>query len=379
MIFMEVPTGAIADVMGRRRAMISSFMSYIVGFVIFGYSETTWTLFAAMFLFSIGEAFRTGTHKAIIFDWLEHEGRSDEKTHIYGLTRSWSKMGSALSVIIAAVLVFITGDYTSIFFFCLIPYGLNIINFMSYPKYLDGPRSEQAGIAGVIRHLFDALKTSMKSHRLRRLIVESMGYEGMFNASKDYLQPMLQAVALSLPIMMAYNDQKRTAVLVGAVYFVLYLLSSFASRHAGGFAAGVGNGDKAARELWVIYLLVFAMLGVGLWLGAWYAMIGAFILLSILQNFWRPILISRFASEANKEQMATVLSIESQGRSMATAGIVVVLGWSIDLIMKTMEHMEMPISDLRFMPIAVLGVVISAIMLIPFGRKKPQAEAGGHE
>ena len=181
---------------------------------------------------------------------------------------------------------------------------------------------------------------------------------------------MLQAVALTLPIMMAYSDQKRTAVLVGAVYFVLYLLSSFASRHAGWFATLTGNEDKAARELWVIYLLVFAMLGIGFWLGLWYAVIGVFILLSILQNFWRPILISRFASEANKEQMATVLSIESQGKSMATAGIVVVLGWSIDLIMKTMEHMEVPISDLRFMPIAVLGIVISVIMLIPFGCKK---------
>ncbi len=378
-MIMEIPTGAIADVMGRRRAMICSFMSYIVAFIIFGFSQTTWTLFAAMFLFSIGEAFRTGTHKAIIFDWLEHEGRSDEKTHIYGLTRSWSKMGSALSAIIAAALVFVTGNYISIFFFCLIPYSMNIINFLTYPKYLDGPRSEHTGIMGVLRVLLAALKSSVKSSRLRRLLIESMGYEGLFKASKDYLQLILEAVALSLPIMIAYNDQKRTAVLVGAVYFVLYLLSSFASRHAGRFAALAGNEDKAARKLWVIDLLVFAMLGIGLWLGAWYAMIGAFVLLAILQNFWRPILISRFASEADKGQMATVLSIESQGKSMAAAAIAVVLGWSVDLVMKAMEHTELPISDdVRFMPIAALGVVISAIMLIPIGRKNPaKAEVNG--
>jgi hypothetical protein len=50
--------------------------------------------------FVIGEAFRTGTHKAMIFDWLESEGRTKELTKVYGFTRSWSQMGSAMSVIV---------------------------------------------------------------------------------------------------------------------------------------------------------------------------------------------------------------------------------------------------------------------------------------
>ena len=68
---MEIPTGAIADVLGRRRAMIASFVAYIAAFAIFGLSERAWPLFPAMLAFAVGEAFRTGTHKAIIFDWLK--------------------------------------------------------------------------------------------------------------------------------------------------------------------------------------------------------------------------------------------------------------------------------------------------------------------
>ncbi|MBW2464487.1 MAG: MFS transporter, partial [Deltaproteobacteria bacterium] len=107
----EIPSGAMADVLGRRKAMVVSFTAYIASFVIFGFGEALWHFFGAMFFFGIGDAFRTGTHKAIILDWLRQEGRQDEKTRVYGFTRSWSKIGSAVSALIAAGLVFRGGRY----------------------------------------------------------------------------------------------------------------------------------------------------------------------------------------------------------------------------------------------------------------------------
>ena len=100
---LEIPSGAVADVWGRRKAMVLSFAAYILSFALFGLAEGIGLLFAAMALFAVGEAFRTGTHKAMIFTWLRLEGRTDDRTRVYGYTRSWSKYGSALSVIVAAV------------------------------------------------------------------------------------------------------------------------------------------------------------------------------------------------------------------------------------------------------------------------------------
>ena len=95
----EIPTGVVADMYGRRISMISSMLAYIFSFTVFGFSEMFWLLFVAMFFFAIGEAFRTGTHKAMIFEWLRLENRTTEKTKVYGYTRSWSKIGSAVSVV----------------------------------------------------------------------------------------------------------------------------------------------------------------------------------------------------------------------------------------------------------------------------------------
>ena len=89
--------------------MILSFCAYIVSFLIFGLSASVPLLFVAMLLFAVGESFREGTHKAMIFTWLRIHGRLDERTRVYGFTRSWSQIGSAVSVVLAALFV-IAGD-----------------------------------------------------------------------------------------------------------------------------------------------------------------------------------------------------------------------------------------------------------------------------
>jgi len=375
---MEIPAGAVADVLGRRRSMIASFLAYIGSFIvfgayvgsltIFGLSVPFWMLFAAMFLFAVGEAFRTGTHKAIIFDWLERQGRVSEKTSVYGRTRSWSKLGSAVSVVIATGLVFSTEQYWAVFLVCIIPYSMNVVNFLTYPSYLDGPRQREEHSGGLVRTVFSAVGQSLRHRPLRRLLIESMGYEGLYKSCKDYVQPVIKAACLSLPVMAALADRRQwaesqqVAIAVGAVYFVLYLLGSFASRGAGSFAKGSGGEDRAARVLWLSDLTAFTLMAAGIYAGLFYPglavlSIVAFVLLAVFQNLWRPILIGRVASHADSDQMGTILSIESQAKSLFVAIIAPLLGWSVDLITRYDE-------GLRFMPIAVLGIAVSAVILL---------------
>ncbi len=63
---LEIPTGVIADALGRRRTMVSSFLAYIVSFIIFYLTESFAYFALAMLCFSsFGEAFRTGTHSRL--------------------------------------------------------------------------------------------------------------------------------------------------------------------------------------------------------------------------------------------------------------------------------------------------------------------------
>ena len=346
----EVPSGAVADLYGRRRSMIFSFSAYIASFVTFALSNSLALLFGGMFFFGLGEAFRSGTHKAMIFDWLRFEGRSDEKTKIYGYTRSWSQIGSAISVLIAGALVFYRGNFTDIFWFSIIPYTLNIINFLGYPARLDGDRKSEASLKAVAVLLGKALKQSLQFPPLRRLIVESMGFDGMYKACKDYLQPILKQTAIGLPILLALNAEKRAALLIAGVYFVLHFLSSLASRHAHKIADWRGGDDGAARFMWWVNGAIFALLIPALWFGWYPAMIALFVGLAILDNLWRPVLISRFNAHATPDMSATVLSIESQSQSVATIVLAPLLGWTVDLVG-------------GFWTVGVVGTVIAMIVI----------------
>ena len=349
----EIPSGAIADLYGRRRAMIFSFCAYIASFVIFAVSKSLLPLFAAMFFYGLGDAFRSGTHKAMIFDWLRLQGRSDEKTKVYGFTRSWSQMGSAVSVLIASGLVFYSGNFIDIFWFSIIPYAMNIVNFFGYPARLDGDKQSEFSLKAVARMLGSAVKQSVQFAPLRRLVFEGMGFEGMYKASKDFLQPILEQTALALPLLLALNESKRTALLVAGVYFILYFLSSFASRNSHRISDWRGGDEGAARFMWWIDLALFTLLIPALWFNWYSAIIALFVALAILQNFWRPGLISRFNAQSTPEMSATILSIEAQSKSLATIILAPLLGWMIDSVGS-------------FWPVGVVGTCIAVAILLAY-------------
>jgi len=371
---MEVPSGAVADLFGRRKSMILSFAGYIVSFAVFGLTGVAATsgtlataavlplLFVAMGFFAVGDAFRTGTHKAMIFTWLRLEGREDERTKVYGYTRSWSKLGSAVSVILAAVFVFASGNYVYIFFFSIVPYVLGIINFLGYPQEVDGNVGKAGVRKDVLLHLKEALAVSVKRASLRRLVLESMGFEGFFKAAKDYLQPILRAAALPLTTALLMSDRlgepQQAALLVGPVYLALYLLSALASRKAYVLVEKHGGEDRAARILWLASLLLLAALVPALYVGWFPVIIAGFVLLHVMQNLWRPVLISRFAAHSDEAMGATVLSIESQAKSVATMIIAPGLGFLVDCVTAR------GIGSLPFWPVAVLGAMIAVAFFV---------------
>lgn len=366
---LEIPSGAAADVYGRRRTMILSLAAYVVSFLVFAAAVRYALFFAAMFFFAVGDAFRSGTHKAMIFEWLRLEGRTDERTRVYGYTRSWSKLGSALSVFLAAICVAAADSYTWVFYFSIVPYALGIVNLLGYPVALDGDAARSRAPREVVDGLRRTLGAAVSRPGLRRLMLETMGFEGVFHAVKDYLQPVLQALVLSAWATGLWqalsggflfgqgggelSEIQKTAFLIGPVYFVLHLLSAYASRRAHRLVTPTRSEDGAARLLWLAATAVYAGLAVAGLLDLHLALVLGLVLLHVLQNVWRPILISRFDEHGDAAQGATVLSVESQARRLSTIALAPLLGWLVDLA-RASETGD-------FWPLGVVGFAAAAL------------------
>jgi len=357
----EVPSGALADLYGRRRAMIGSFAAYIASFLVFATGRTVAHFTLAMFLYAFGDAFRTGTHKAMIFTWLRRTDRLGEKTRVYGFTRSWSKLGSAVSIVIATMVMVGLGEYRWIFYLSVVPYLIGIGNFLLYPSWLDGERPSRLSLPVVYGHLRTTFGQILRTAHLRRLIAESMTFEGMFKAAKDYLQPITRQTALAAPLLLTLNEQTRGPVLIGVVYLVLYLVSAGASRNSHLLVRWRGDEERGVRVVWWAALGAYSALVPLLWWGRTGWAIGLFIVLNLLQNLFRPMHISRFDAHADEHRGATVLSVESQAKSLAAMVLAPILGWLVDAAAASGHGGG-------FWPLGVVGALLAVGMIATGGR-----------
>jgi hypothetical protein len=329
---MEIPTGLLADSFGRRKAMISAFLSYIVSFLMLYFIKDFWVLALAMVIFASGEAFRSGTHKALILEYLKIKGISDLKVAYYGLTRSASQMGSALNALIAAGLVFFTGDYRIMFLASVLPYALDLLNLVSYPAELDGEITPREG-KGIWISLQETLAgfwgIFRDGHRLRTLL-NSASFMGVFKTSKDYLQPVLAAWVLSAALFPGLELTRREAVVIGLVYFLIYLMSSFASRKAFFISGRFSSLIKAVNITYLAGIGLLLTAGIMTYLELETLAVVCFIGMFLINNVRRPINVGVISDQLSSRIMASGLSAESLLTTLFTAIFAPLLGYLVD-------------------------------------------------
>ncbi len=320
----EVPTGILADTYGRKKSLAFSFIAYILSFGLFFYGKDYPWFLAAFLLYGIADAFRSGTHKAMIMDYLKIKGWSEQKIDYYGHTRACSQRGSALSALIAGIIVFYTGNYRNIFLISIIPYLLNLLLILSYPSQLDRHINKKK------RNLLQSMRDlwhSLQSIKVWKIVHSSAVFTAYQKAVKDYIQPVMKQVVLTAPFLLTYQQNQRLGLGVGLLYFFLYLLTSTASSLSGkiakkipgiatkslwaGFLAGAAGGFFYDHKLWLVSLVAFA----GIY---------------IIESLRKPVLTGYLSDAVPNDILASVLSAQSLYRSLLTSVLAFTFGWLAD-------------------------------------------------
>lgn len=332
-MIMEIPSGIISDALGRRRTLIASFFFYIISFLTFYFSSGYITIMTAMILFAVADSFRTGVHKAMIFDYLKVNNWSQFKIGYYGHTRSWSQTGSAVSALIAAAIVYISGNYKIIFIASVIPYIADMLLVYSYPSFLDGKGSSFSSneIKQRFTVIFKDFLKSISSFQFFRVLTNLSIYTGFYRIVRDYVQPMIKIAAMGIPIFMYMEDEKKVAIIVGIIYSVIYLLSAVASKNTRKFTRLFNNFQKPMNYTLLIGFSIGILIGLSSIIGVYAWAIIGFILIIIIENLRKPIGIGLVADLSKDDVMATTLSFTSQSKSIFAAIIAPTIGLFADL------------------------------------------------
>ena len=336
-VVLEIPTGLVADMFGRRRAMICSFGCYIVSFVGYWWGGSFLWLLPAVALFGVGDALRSGTHKAMILEYLDVRGLSGQSVAVYGRTRSWSQVGSGVCALLGAALVFWRGEYAIVFLASIVPYLLGMALVGTYPRELDGRACGGLSLAEMLRFAGRSFEGCLRTAPLRGVLINSALDKGIYKVAKDYLQPILESVAgMLLPLVVVLSPQagerQATAVAVGAAYFAIHLGSAAASRRAAGVQRRLGGPKRALNRTYAALVLVCVLAFVALKLDLRYLAVLAFVLFAAVENTRRPMLVSYVGAFADRDQRATVLSVEAQMHALVAMGLGPLMGWWADRV-----------------------------------------------
>ncbi len=325
----EIPSGLIADTYGRKKSLAGALLIFSISFLIFWLSNNFWLYLFAFIIFGLADAFRSGTHKGMMMDYLKLNNWMMYKSEYYGYTRSWSQRGSALSALLAGILFFLDGNYQNIFIYSSIPYIINFFLVLSYPTTID--RSTKTKIKNK-KNLLDNIKTLfkiIKTKSVLKLVSTSALHTAYLKALKDYIQAIMLGIALLLPSIKEIDVDRQNGIIIGILYFFIYLLTAYASQYSTVFLKKTPT-NLASKTL-LLGLLFGLFCGIFFIYEIWIWAFIAFTFIFIIENIRKPILTAYIVDHVPNEILTSVYSAQSQLQTLFSAIIALTFGIFADI------------------------------------------------
>ncbi len=133
----EVPTGWLADRLGRRRSLITGILLQIASFLLFIYGDSFWQFWLAMAVCGLGDTFRSGADRALVYDSALALDQSARYRSLVG-------HGTMVAVLVGVV-AGISGGYLAsrvhwhVPFWCDI--GLSLLGLLAVLRMTEAPMS----------------------------------------------------------------------------------------------------------------------------------------------------------------------------------------------------------------------------------------------
>ncbi len=324
----EVPSAIFADYYGKKKELLLCFAFYIISFVLLFSGANYLIIILAMIFFGLGEAFRSGTHKAMILSYLEQRDWYQHKTFVYGRTRSFSLLGSSISAFISIVFVLKFPVLRWVFALSTAPYILDFLLIYSYPDSLDERRRKNFNFRAFFKIGGAQLKQIIKDANIVKVICSSASFDGTFKAIKDYIQPILSTILVSsgVGLIAHFSQEESLKIYLGVIYGIFYFFSSFVSRNVFRLSNRFGS-LKLFNGLYDVMGLVLIALSLTIKHHLLLLTIALYFLIYLLKDARKPLFVTVSSDIMRKSQRVTVLSVESQLRAILVMVLAPLFGY----------------------------------------------------
>ncbi|TET35866.1 MAG: MFS transporter [Planctomycetota bacterium] len=310
---LEIPSGVIADQFGKKASIVFSRFCLIPAYLTFAFADTFWLFLVAMILMGINKAFKSGTHKAFIYDYSEQCSDDISFSEVIGKGKFWARIGEALACAAGGVIAARYG-FNVVFFFALAPAVLNFINALTYEKIEEKHKISKFKLKSHFGHIRDSLREIRGKKVVYRIIINAAVFAFCLEAAEKFFQPYM--VQAKIPI-----------AWFGFIYMAILLVSAFGSRYAYLFEKKFARNSIANVMGWIAVIPVVI---IGL---KFSSTAGIFMFMSIifLRNVRRPSVITELNCHIPSGKRATILSIDALSRALLALAFLPVIGYVSDV------------------------------------------------
>ena len=209
---MEVPSGAISDTLGHRRALVLGSLFQGLGMALY-LGASFWWIFAGSFAYWVGGTLMTGTLSALFYERIKELGREKEYQKLSGRATAVSHGFGIVSMALASL---------AYVFMWWLPFVIGIVQFIAAaavigtftPAAQKKSVSKEEGHASLWGHFPVAWKAFRKQKALFWLSVfNALIIGGMF-AMIEFQQIVLENAGLAVALLGSYYAVKRLVAVV---------------------------------------------------------------------------------------------------------------------------------------------------------------------
>ncbi len=306
-VLFEVPTGAIADLFGRKNSLLLGSFILLISVSLLWVGGSFGMILLAVILSALGGGLFSGTDSAIIYDTLKEENKEKHYKKIIGKYKSIWPFGAVIGSIIGSHLASI--DLKLPILITLIPMGMALLVrfFLKEPEY------EKEEHKNVGKHMFKSLGFAVKNKQIILILLISFILFGV-GESSHLLKPIFFAFK-NIPI-----------VALGYIMSITFGLSAIGHYFSHDVSEKIGDKKTILLSGVLDPILIFIATLLPGFAAALFA-----ILPSLNYGLRNPVISHMLNEEVASKKRATVLSINNLMGQLGKAIFAPFLGYFADL------------------------------------------------
>lgn len=308
-VTMEVPSGWMADVWGRKKTLILGSILGSAGFLMYSFSYGFWAFVAAEIILGIGHSFVSGADSAMLFDSLKATNKTNQYVKLEGRITSVGNFAEAIAGVVGGFLAAISLRTPFFFQFAVaaiaIPAALTLIE----------PKIESTGTVLSIKKLIVNIKSTLTVNQNLRIAILLSALTGTATLTFAWLvQPFFKAINLPVELF---------GIFWTALNLTVGVSSIFAHRVEEFF-------NKKYTLLIIILLIAIGYFLSGIAITFWG--ISFLFLFYVVRGIATPVLKNYINQYTESEVRATMLSVRNFIIRIIFAAVGPLLGWITDNI-----------------------------------------------